>query len=197
MDGVAIARGEEDDKFRWAGRFPVEIFVPFHLFTFDNVFSAWPALKVFIKLNSQVEPAGHAQRLDRLDSMKGSVSDVMAEDTFGPLSNVRFAVFALGSSAYPNFCAFGKYVDNLLLELGGERIMKLATGDEMCAQEQAFSKWAQEAFNVRGRRDEGILRSSDLLLRDDDFFAGGVWRLLPRRRRHVSGKLGNIFFRFS
>lgn len=81
--------------------------------------------------------------------MKGSVSDVMAEDTFGPLSNVRFAVFALGSSAYPNFCAFGKYVDNLLGELGGERIMKLATGDEMCAQEQAFSKWAQEAFTVR------------------------------------------------
>lgn len=108
--------------------------------------------------------------------MKGSVSDVMAEDTFGPLSNVRydfgkeklgfkeklsdwtlsifdrFAVFALGSSAYPNFCAFGKYVDNLLGELGGERIMKLATGDEMCAQEQAFSKWAQEAFTVRERK---------------------------------------------
>lgn len=125
MDGAAVERGEDkDDKFSLASS------------------------KSFIKLNSQVEPTGHPQRLDRLDSMKGSVSDVMAEDTFGPLSNVRFAVFALGSSAYPNFCAFGKYVDNLLGELGGERIMKLATGDEMCAQEQAFSKWAQEVFNV-------------------------------------------------
>lgn len=61
----------------------------------------------------------------------------------------RFAVFGLGSSAYPNFCAFGKYVDNLLGELGGERLLKLATGDEMCGQEQAFKKWATDVFRVR------------------------------------------------
>ncbi|XP_075220584.1 nitric oxide synthase isoform X1 [Lycorma delicatula] len=61
---------------------------------------------------------------------------------------LRFAVFALGSSAYPNFCAFGSYVDNLLGELGGERLTKLATGDEMCGQEQAFYKWAPEVFRI-------------------------------------------------
>lgn len=61
----------------------------------------------------------------------------------------RFAVFALGSSAYPNFCAFGKYVDNLLGELGGERLLKLASGDEMCGQEQAFMKWAPQVFKVK------------------------------------------------
>nr|CAD7260092.1 unnamed protein product [Timema shepardi] len=183
--------------------------------------------KSFIKANSQTELAcQHTERrLDRLESLRGSVSDVMAEDTFGPLSNVsfgkarersgiflegisslrkstqlkafaelsvkvrpvvlcrsstqpqstskraveltttsalanyateagflflilRFAVFALGSSAYPNFCAFGKYVDNLLGELGGERLLKLAQGDEMCGQEQAFRKWAPEVFRV-------------------------------------------------
>lgn len=60
----------------------------------------------------------------------------------------RFSVFALGSSAYPNFCAFGKYVDNLLGELGGERLVKLAHGDEMCGQEQAFNAWAREVFTV-------------------------------------------------
>lgn len=60
----------------------------------------------------------------------------------------RFAVFALGSSAYPNFCAYGKYVDNILGELGGERLMKLAIGDEMCGQEQEFRKWAPEVFKV-------------------------------------------------
>ncbi|XP_023704470.1 nitric oxide synthase, salivary gland isoform X3 [Cryptotermes secundus] len=60
----------------------------------------------------------------------------------------RFAVFALGSSAYPNFCAFGKYVDNLLGELGGERLLKLSQGDEMCGQEQTFRKWAPEVFSV-------------------------------------------------
>ena len=80
--------------------------------------------------------------------MKGSTTDSQADDTFGPLSNVRFAVFALGSSAYPNFCAFGRYVDNLLGELGGERLSLLARGDEMCGQEQAFRKWAAETFAV-------------------------------------------------
>lgn len=60
----------------------------------------------------------------------------------------RFAVFALGSSAYPNFCAFGRYVDNLLGELGGERLMKLSTGDELAGQDQAFRNWAAEIFQV-------------------------------------------------
>ncbi|CAH0554483.1 unnamed protein product [Brassicogethes aeneus] len=103
--------------------------------------------KSFIKANSQSEIAT-VKRLDRLDSLRGSVSEPLLEDTFGPLSNVRFAVFGLGSSAYPNFCAFGKYVDNLLGELGGERLIKLATGDEMCGQEQAFRKWAPQIFKV-------------------------------------------------
>ncbi|XP_049776657.1 nitric oxide synthase, salivary gland [Schistocerca cancellata] len=106
--------------------------------------------KSFIKANSQTELAGLQvdRKLDRLDSLRGSVSDIMSEDTFGPLSNVRFAVFALGSSAYPNFCAFGKYVDNLLGELGGERLLKLSHGDELCGQEQAFRKWASDVFSL-------------------------------------------------
>ncbi|KAL0272500.1 UNVERIFIED_CONTAM: hypothetical protein PYX00_005440 [Menopon gallinae] len=87
--------------------------------------------------------------LEKWDSVRGSLNEVMAEfGPFGPLSNVRFAVFALGSSAYPNFCAFGKHIDELLQQLGGERILKVATGDEMCAQEQAFSAWSQEVFKL-------------------------------------------------
>lgn len=54
----------------------------------------------------------------------------------------------MGSSAYPNFCAFGKFIDNTLEELGGERLIKLTCGDEMCAQEQCFRKWAPEVFKV-------------------------------------------------
>lgn len=57
-------------------------------------------------------------------------------------------MFALGSSAYPNFCAFGKYVDNLLSELGGERLLSLTCGDELAGQEQAFKQWAGEVFSV-------------------------------------------------
>ncbi|XP_011646208.1 nitric oxide synthase, salivary gland [Pogonomyrmex barbatus] len=103
--------------------------------------------KSFIKANSQTEVSG-SKKLDRLDSLRGSTTDSQTEDTFGPLSNVRFAVFALGSSAYPNFCAFGRYVDNLLGELGGERLARLAQGDEMCGQEQTFRKWAADIFAI-------------------------------------------------
>ncbi|XP_071050182.1 nitric oxide synthase, salivary gland isoform X2 [Onthophagus taurus] len=103
--------------------------------------------KSFIKANSQSD-INAVKKLDRWDSLRGSASEPLLEDTFGPLSNVRFAVFALGSSAYPNFCAFGQYVDNLLLELGGERLLKMACGDEMCGQEQAFRKWAPDVFRV-------------------------------------------------
>ncbi|XP_044753718.1 nitric oxide synthase-like protein isoform X2 [Coccinella septempunctata] len=103
--------------------------------------------KSFIKANSQTEFTA-MKKLDRLDSLKGSTNETLLEDNFGPLSNVRFAVFALGSSAYPNFCAFGQYVDNLLGELGGERLLKMSTGDEMCGQEQAFRKWAPNIFKV-------------------------------------------------
>lgn len=109
--------------------------------------------KSFIKVNSQTEVVQSNRKLDRLDSLRGSVSDALTDDTFGTLSNVRFAVFGLGSSAYPNFCAFGKYVDNLLGELGGERLLKLATGDEMCGQEQAFKKWATEVFRVNNNKE--------------------------------------------
>ncbi|XP_026330054.1 nitric oxide synthase-like protein [Hyposmocoma kahamanoa] len=108
--------------------------------------------KTFIKANSQMElqryAVGNTKNLSRLESLKGSTTDATSIDSFGPLSNVRFAVFALGSSAYPNFCNFGKYVDKLLGDLGGERIHDLATGDEMCGQDQAFRKWASSVFNV-------------------------------------------------
>lgn len=40
-------------------------------------------------------------------------------------------------------------MDNLLGELGGERLMKLSTGDELAGQDQAFRNWAAEIFQVR------------------------------------------------
>ena len=72
-------------------------------------------------------------RIEKLKSMKLSPKN-------------RFAVFALGSSAYPNFCAFGRYLDTVLGELGGERITKVGTGDELCGQEQSFNEWAAVCF---------------------------------------------------
>lgn len=39
-------------------------------------------------------------------------------------------------------------MDNLLSELGGERLMKLTCGDELAGQEQAFKQWATDVFSV-------------------------------------------------
>nr|ACZ60615.1 nitric oxide synthase [Panulirus argus] len=119
----------------------------------DDVTSSMHRSLSFMGMNSLTEGAGAPTTPQEngvvSSNIRGSItSDIMSEDNFGPLSNVRFAVFALGSSAYPNFCAFGKYVDNLLAELGGERLMKLTCGDELAGQEQAFKQWAAEVFNV-------------------------------------------------
>ncbi|XP_046390490.1 nitric oxide synthase-like protein isoform X2 [Ischnura elegans] len=164
----------------------------------DDKFSL-AASKSFIKMNSQTEQmsasgaasgggssgGGDKKTLDRLDSLRGSVSDIMSEDNFGPLSNVRFAVFALGSSAYPNFCAFGKYVDNLLGELGGERLFRLSHGDEMCGQEQAFRTWASNVFTLACEAfclddDEDKFLEATLALKSETLSASSV-RLLETR----------------
>ncbi|KAH9512565.1 hypothetical protein Btru_038802, partial [Bulinus truncatus] len=66
----------------------------------------------------------------------------------GPLGNVRFSVFALGSKAYPHFAAFGYYIDRMLNELGAERIFPIGAGDELCGQEQSFRIWAEGVFKA-------------------------------------------------
>eukprot|EP00058_Branchiostoma_floridae_P023238 XP_002608728.1 hypothetical protein BRAFLDRAFT_120590 [Branchiostoma floridae] len=63
-----------------------------------------------------------------------------------PLSAVRFAVFALGSRAYPHFCGFGHSLDTLLEHLGAQRVHPVGEGDELCGQEESFRAWAESAF---------------------------------------------------
>ena len=62
----------------------------------------------------------------------------------------RFSVFGLGSRAYPHFCAFAHAVDTLFEELGGERILRMGEGDELCGQEESFRTWAKKVFKVIG-----------------------------------------------
>ena len=60
----------------------------------------------------------------------------------------RFSVFALGSRAYPKFCAFGRAVDEKLGLLGAERLCSFAEGDELCGQEACFVEWSHKVFKV-------------------------------------------------
>lgn len=64
----------------------------------------------------------------------------------------RFSVFGLGSRAYPHFCAFAHAVDTLFEELGGERILRMGEGDELCGQEESFRTWAKKVFKVGALR---------------------------------------------
>lgn len=64
-------------------------------------------------------------------------------------------MFGLGSRAYPHFCAFARAVDTRLEELGGERVLPMGEGDELCAQEESFRTWARLVFQVRGGTEDG------------------------------------------
>ena len=43
----------------------------------------------------------------------------------------RFGVFAIGSTAYPHFCGFGKWLDSALSKLDGNRLLQVGLGDEL------------------------------------------------------------------
>ena len=60
----------------------------------------------------------------------------------------RYAVFGLGSRAYPNFCAFAHTIDNLFLTLGAEQAYPCGEGDELCGQEESFQSWLRECYLV-------------------------------------------------
>lgn len=58
-------------------------------------------------------------------------------------------MFGLGSRAYPNFCAFARSLDKIIRELGGEPVLKMGEGDELCGQEESFKMWAKDVFKVK------------------------------------------------
>ncbi|XP_039109764.1 nitric oxide synthase, inducible isoform X1 [Hyaena hyaena] len=70
----------------------------------------------------------------------------------------RYAVFGLGSSMYPRFCAFAHDIDQKLSHLGATQLAPTGEGDELSGQEEAFRGWAVqtfkaacETFDVRGK----------------------------------------------
>lgn len=57
-------------------------------------------------------------------------------------------MFGLGSSMYPEFCAFAHDIDQKLAQLGAAQLTALGEGDELNGQEEAFRTWAVGAFKV-------------------------------------------------
>ncbi|CAG5122629.1 unnamed protein product, partial [Candidula unifasciata] len=102
----------------------------------------------------------------------------------GPLGNVRFSVFALGSRAYPHFAAFGHYMDKVLQELGAEKIFPIGEGDELCGQEQSFRQWAQGVFTAACETfclgdDVNINEATGALSNSDHSWTPNRFRITP------------------
>lgn len=63
------------------------------------------------------------------------------------LKHIRYAVFALGSSQYSEFCKFGKNLDSCFSEMGAKRI-SLEMGDELHGQEHSFNTWIPDVYHA-------------------------------------------------
>ena len=57
-------------------------------------------------------------------------------------------MFALGSSAYPNVCAFGRNLDYSFDLLGGQRLLDVPCGNELSGQEETFREWTIQVYQV-------------------------------------------------
>uniref|UniRef100_A0A8C5M157 Nitric oxide synthase n=1 Tax=Leptobrachium leishanense TaxID=445787 RepID=A0A8C5M157_9ANUR len=63
-------------------------------------------------------------------------------------NKLRYAVFGLGSSMYPHFCAFAHTVEERLRDLGAIQISLTGEGDELSGQEESFYTWAEHTFKA-------------------------------------------------
>ncbi|KAK3576127.1 hypothetical protein CHS0354_043096 [Potamilus streckersoni] len=113
--------------------------------------------------------------------------DNLTVDT-GTLGNVRYSVFGLGSRAYPNFCAFARFLDTILLNLGAEKISKMGEGDELCGQEESFKIWAHNVFKAACETfcvgDENTVRNAVGSFSQTDFtWSPGKFRLTPSEEK--------------
>ena len=64
------------------------------------------------------------------------------------ISNKRYAVFGLGSTAYPKFAAFSRTMDKLFETFGASRLLPLGTGNELQDQKGSFGKWLRKVFFI-------------------------------------------------
>ncbi|XP_041348771.1 nitric oxide synthase, brain-like isoform X2 [Gigantopelta aegis] len=104
----------------------------------------------FAKALEELRKLEEQRKLEVQRSKRWTCDRLKPETTFstgnGKLENLRYSVFALGSRCFPDFCAFGRYLDTMLHDLGAERITSLAEGDDIGGQEKSFRNWVQEVF---------------------------------------------------
>ncbi|XP_032236183.1 nitric oxide synthase, brain isoform X2 [Nematostella vectensis] len=98
--------------------------------------------------SSQGASTRKIQAVSNLLMQKEKERGLCIKDDEQPLASLRYAVFGLGSRAYPNFCAFARSLDKIIQELGAEQIHKCGEGDELAGQEESFKTWAKQVFKA-------------------------------------------------
>ncbi|CAF0903209.1 unnamed protein product [Adineta steineri] len=63
-----------------------------------------------------------------------------------PLHWCSYAICAIGSSAYPFFCGFGKLIDHTFQLLGAHRLAPLATCDALNHQYKTYNEWEENTI---------------------------------------------------
>uniref|UniRef100_A0A8C2U7X5 Nitric oxide synthase n=1 Tax=Coturnix japonica TaxID=93934 RepID=A0A8C2U7X5_COTJA len=96
---------------------------------------------------------------------------------------IRYAVFGLGSTMYPEFCAFAHAIDRKLSQMGALQLVPVGEGDELNGQEEAFHAWAVTAFktacDIFDIRGKNSIRLPEMYSSDDS------WN--PKKHRIVHG----------
>ncbi len=81
--------------------------------------------------------------------LKLELNDILNGGGGGVLKSLKYMVLALGSKSYPNFCAFGKFLDTTLEKLGAVKETKVCLVDEMSQPQETFKAWLQDlAFTL-------------------------------------------------
>ncbi|MFE5459605.1 molybdopterin-dependent oxidoreductase [Nocardia sp. NPDC056564] len=75
------------------------------------------------------------------------------------LTGVRYAVFALGDSAYDDFCGHGRRLDEKLAEYGATRL--LARVDSEPDFQEPAERWLDSIVGVLGESMEGVVPEDD------------------------------------
>lgn len=85
-----------------------------------------------------------------------SFSQALAQSSYS-LSHLSFAVLALGDKAYPQFCAFGHYVANLLAEKQGNELLPVREVNRV--DEDVISQWWQQVGSLFGWQTTNISKA--------------------------------------
>ena len=79
------------------------------------------------------------------------------------LKGLRYAVCALGSSKYSDFCAFGKNLDKSLHDLGAHQLIEVNICDEFAQSEKSFHAWIEKINGLNNSQTP----SSSFLIQND------------------------------